>query len=178
MPHASRRADDGIHPATGHRPPRSARIVPAKNWHERAKDKMKLGDHAADILRNGMGSWRFVGGFIGFMLVWAWINSLGNAWDPYPFILLNLLLSMLAGLQGAILLISARRQDAIAAALAQNDFETNAAAKADIEKVMAMNDQQTMLLTRLLGLNGIDIDAASRELAAPGSGPAEDPSTT
>ena len=117
---------------------------------------MKPGDRAADVLRNGMGSWRFVGAFIGFMLVWAWINSLGNLWDPYPFILLNLLLSMLAGLQGAILLISARRQDSIAAALAQSDFETNAAAKEDIEKLMEMNDRQIMMLTRLLALNGID----------------------
>ena len=63
-----------------------------------------------------MGSWRFVGGFVAFMIVWAIANSLAFRWDPYPFILLNLFLSMLAGLQGAILLIAAKRQDAIAAA--------------------------------------------------------------
>ena len=176
MPHSSNREEDGTRPVREHRPPRSARIVPAKNWHERARDRMKLGDRAADILRNGMGSWRFVGSFIGFMLIWAWVNSLGNAWDPYPFILLNLLLSMLAGLQGAILLISARRQDAIAAALAQNDYETNAAAKADIEKVMAMNDQQIMLLMKLLDVKGIVTDDTPLDLTAPGSGAAENPS--
>lgn len=46
---------------------------------------------------------------------------------------------MLAGLQGAILLIAAKRQDAIAAALAQHDFETNRAAKVEIEELMAVN---------------------------------------
>jgi len=178
MPHSSNEEADGIHAVKEHRPPRSARVIPAKNWHERAKDRMKVGDRAADILRNGMGSWRFVGGFIGFMLVWAWINSLGNSWDPYPFILLNLLLSMLAGLQGAILLISARRQDAIAAALAQSDYETNAAAKEDIEKVMAMNDQQTMLLIKLLDLKTTATDNAPSEMGASGSGTVDNPSTT
>jgi len=178
MPHRSNRPDAGVRPLTEHRAPRSARVVPAKNWHERARERMKLGDRAADILRNSMGSWRFVGSFIGFMLVWAWINSLGNAWDPYPFILLNLLLSMLAGLQGAILLISARRQDAVAAALAQNDYETNAAAKEDIEKVMAVNDQQTALLMRLLDVHGIDTGDPAENSAVPGSDPAGSPSTT
>ena len=70
---------------------------------------------------NGMGSWPFVESFIGFMMIWAAVNTwvlANNAWDPYPYILLNLLLSMLAGPQGAILLIAAKRQDAIAAAMA------------------------------------------------------------
>jgi len=177
MPHNSNRVDDEVSPIKEHRPPRSARIVPAKNWHERAKDRMKLGDRAADILRNGMGSWRFVGGFIGFMLIWAWINSLGSAWDPYPFILLNLLLSMLAGLQGAILLISARRQDAVAAALAQNDYETNAAAKEDIEKVLAMNDQQTTLLLKLLDLHVMNTGDTAQDPEVSRSDPAESPSS-
>lgn len=75
-------------------------------------------------MRNGMGSWSFIGVFVAFMIVWAIFNSTSIRWDPYPFILLNLFLSMLAGLQGAILLIAAKRQDAIAAALAEHDCET------------------------------------------------------
>jgi integrase len=51
-------------------------------------------------------------------------NAFEVSWDPYPYIVLNLFLSMLAGLQGAILLIAAKRQDAIAAALAQHDYAT------------------------------------------------------
>src|SRR6476661_1311413 len=78
-----------------------------KTWHEGHKATLTRGQRAADLMRNGMGSWPFVGGFITFMLIWAAINTWAlatNSWDPYPYILLNLLLSMLAGLQGAILL--------------------------------------------------------------------------
>jgi len=75
------------------------------NWHEKQKANLSIGERAADVMRNGMGSWIFVGLFIAFMIVWAIVNSVmvGAIWDPYPFILLNLFLSMLAGLQGAIL---------------------------------------------------------------------------
>jgi len=70
------------------------------------------------------------------MVVWAILNTAMRGWDPYPFILLNAFLSVLAGLQGAILLIAAKRQDAIAAALSQHDYETNLAAKDDIDAVL------------------------------------------
>nr|WP_239452046.1 DUF1003 domain-containing protein [Frondihabitans sp. PAMC 28766] len=113
-------------------------------------------------MRNIMGSWRFVAGFIAFMIVWALLNSLGHSWDPYPFILLNLFLSMLAGLQGAILLIAAKRQDGISAALAQHDFDTNAAAKIDIEALLEINNRQlTMLdeLQKVLGLTTASLKA-------------------
>ena len=103
-------------------------------------------------MRNGMGSWPFVGSFIGFMLIWAAMNTwalANNAWDPYPYILLNLLLSMLAGLQGAILLIAAKRQDAIAAAMAQHDYDTNVKAKEEIELLMDINNQQLEILHEL-----------------------------
>ncbi|MBF4578422.1 DUF1003 domain-containing protein [Frigoribacterium sp. VKM Ac-2530] len=96
-----------------------------------------------------MGSWTFVGGFIAFMLVWAALNSFWRGWDDYPYILLNLLLSMLAGLQGAILLIAAKRQDAISAALAQHDFDTNAAAKIDIELLLDINTRQLAMIADL-----------------------------
>src|SRR5450830_81331 len=100
-------------------------------------------------MRNGMGSWAFVGGFVGFMIVWAIINSITKGWDPYPFILLNLFLSMLAGLQGSILLIAAKRQDAIAAALSKHDYDTNVAAKKDIEAVLEINKRQMVMITDL-----------------------------
>ncbi|NQX13342.1 DUF1003 domain-containing protein [Microbacteriaceae bacterium VKM Ac-2855] len=108
-----------------------------------------------------MGSWRFVFGFIAFMLVWAAINSFAAGWDEYPFILLNLFLSMLAGLQGAILLIAAKRQDGIAAALAQHDFDTNVTAKADIEALLEINrNQQTLLDEMCEILRRLDADAS------------------
>jgi uncharacterized membrane protein len=122
---------------------------PLDNWHATHAATLSRGERAADLLRNGMGSWRFVGFFVAFMVLWAAVNVAGLAWDPYPFILLNLFLSMLAGLQGAILLIAAKRQDAIAAALAQHDYETNLAAKREIEELMEINRRQLELLTAL-----------------------------
>ena len=82
-------------------------------------------------MRNGMGSWPFVFGFLVAMAIWALVNtglhvggSAGKAgFDPYPYILLNLMLSTLAGLQGAILLIAAKRQDQISSDLANHDYE-------------------------------------------------------
>lgn len=126
--------------------------VHQKTWHEGHKATLTKGQRAADIMRNGMGSWPFVGGFVGFMLIWAAINTFAlatNSWDPYPYILLNLLLSMLAGLQGAILLIAAKRQDAIAAAMAQHDYDTNVKAKEEIELLMTINSQQLEILQEL-----------------------------
>jgi uncharacterized membrane protein len=123
-----------------------------KTWHDKHKASLTRGQRAADIMRNGMGSWPFVGSFIGFMLIWAVINTWAlatQAWDPYPYILLNLLLSMLAGLQGAILLIAAKRQDAIAAAMAQHDYDTNTKAKEEIELLIAINREQLAILQEL-----------------------------
>lgn len=96
-----------------------------------------------------MGSWPFVGGFVLFMIIWAFINSTQARWDPYPFILLNLFLSMLAGLQGAILLIAAKRQDGLAAALAQHDYTTNVTAKKDIEILLDINKRQLAMIEEL-----------------------------
>jgi uncharacterized membrane protein len=121
-------------------------------WHTKHKQSLGKGARAADLMRNGMGSWPFVGGFVGIMVIWAAVNMFipaGSRWDPYPFILLNLFLSMLAGLQGAILLIAAKRQDGIAAALAQHDYETNLSAKADIEALMEINTRQAEILSGL-----------------------------
>nr|WP_157427242.1 DUF1003 domain-containing protein [Agromyces salentinus] len=96
-----------------------------------------------------MGSWAFVGIFIGVMIVWSILNTFATPWDPYPFILLNLFLSMLAGLQGAILLIAAKRQDAISAALAQHDFETDSAARDDVTALLEINRTQLELIAEL-----------------------------
>lgn len=95
-----------------------------------------MGQRAADTIRNVMGSWKFVFIFMLIMAVWALYNlTTGAPFDPYPFILLNLALSTLAGLQGAILLIAAKRADEVSASLAQHDYETNVAAKDEIESL-------------------------------------------
>jgi uncharacterized membrane protein len=121
------------------------------NWHRAHKEKLTRGDRAADKLRNGMGSWKFVFSFVIFMVVWAIFNTMAGIhhWDKYPFILLNLFLSMLAGLQGAILLIAAKRVDAISAAMAEHDYQTNVAAKKEVEELMDINRRQLKLIEEL-----------------------------
>ncbi|HEX8182815.1 MAG TPA: DUF1003 domain-containing protein [Candidatus Saccharimonadales bacterium] len=114
------------------------------NWHKQHKQSLTTGERAADILRNTMGSWSFVFGFLTFLGLWALLNTNPNVahWDKFPFILLNLFLSMLAALQGAILLIAAKRMDAISAAQARRDLATDIAAKEEIEVLMQQNERQ------------------------------------
>ena len=108
------------------------------NWYQhsgvRTGNELTLGERAADRLRNGMGSWVFVFSALGFLAVWMMFNR-NVGFDKYPFILLNLVLSCLAAMQGAILLIAARRSDQIASELAQHDFDTDQAAAKRIEEV-------------------------------------------
>lgn len=115
---------------------------------------MTRGERAADKLRNGMGSWTFVFAFVIFMAIWAGLNTWGASrhWDAYPFILLNLFLSMLAGLQGAILLIAAKRADAVSAAMAEHDYKTNLAAKEEIEKLMNFHHEQLKKIDEVIKL--------------------------
>ncbi len=125
------------------------------SWHAQHQQSLTRGQRAADTLRNGMGSWTFIGCFLAAMVLWATVNSallVRVAWDPYPYILLNLFLSMLAGLQGAILLIAAKRQDAISAAMAQHDYDTNLAAKAEIDRLIELCEHQAQMMIELHSL--------------------------
>lgn len=97
-------------------------------WHHhpgvRSGERLTRGERAADVMRNGMGSWAFVFAALTFLAGWT-VGNGRHGFDPYPFILLNLLLSCLAAMQGAILLIAAKRSDQIASELARHDYETN-----------------------------------------------------
>ena len=116
----------------------------------RADNALTLGEKAADHLRNGMGSWIFVGGSLLFLAGWM-IGNRGTGFDPYPFILLNLILSCVAALQGAILLIAARRSDQISAELAVHDYTTNAEA---IEIIREIHDLTTDIQARVASAEG------------------------
>lgn len=124
------------------------------NWHRAHKATLSRGDRAADKMRNSMGSWLFVFTFLLFMGCWALLNTIASIhhWDQYPFILLNLFLSMLAGLQGAILLIAAKRVDSISAAMAEHDYQTNVQAKKEVEELMAINREQLNRIEELTKL--------------------------
>lgn len=117
--------------------------------------RLTLGERAADRLRNGMGSWGFVFGAVGFLALWMAVNR-RSGFDPYPFILLNLVLSCLAALQGAILLIAAKRSDQISSELARHDYETDSRAEKMIEHISvsftAMAEQHAELHRQLAAL--------------------------
>jgi uncharacterized membrane protein len=97
-------------------------------WHEHpatrkyGKTELSFGQRSADVLRNAMGSWPFVFGALAFLAIWMYFNNDG-AFDPFPFILLNLILSCIAALQGAILLIAAKREDQINSDLAMHTYQ-------------------------------------------------------
>ena len=115
------------------------------HWHfhpaVRSGDERTLGERAADAMRHGMGSWPFVFTFVVLMITWMTYNSFSSKpFDLYPFILLNLMLSTLAGLQGAILLIAAKRADRISAELAAYHLEISEHANeelADLKEIIA-----------------------------------------
>ena len=119
-----------------------------------------------------MGSWGFVFGFIVVMILWAVANSVfylagsngKHGFDPYPYILLNLFLSMLAGLQGAILLIAAKRSDQIASQLAQHDYDTDTDAVRRIDAVHERLEEMATANRKLLEQNS----AILEQLAATG----------
>ena len=106
----------------------------------RTDDRLTLGERSADRLRNGMGSWGFVFSALVFLVGWM-IGNRDVGFDKYPFILLNLILSCLAAMQGAILLIAAKREDQISSELARHDYETNLEAERIIEEIHALNSR-------------------------------------
>ena len=102
----------------------SRRSTPLRHPAIRTGDELTLGERAADKLRNGMGSWGFVFSALVFLAGWM-LGNRSVGFDKYPFILLNLILSCLAAMQGAILLIAAKREDQISSDLAAHDYATN-----------------------------------------------------
>jgi uncharacterized membrane protein len=122
---------------------------PTRLWRKhpavRTDEQLTRGERAADLLRSGMGSWAFVFGALVFLAIWMSFNR-NVGFDPYPFILLNLVLSCVAALQGAILLIAARRADQISAELAVHDYTTNAEALEAIHRLEAITTEIKSLL--------------------------------
>jgi uncharacterized membrane protein len=106
-----------------------------------AKGDVSLGDRLADSIARIGGSWTFIISFLAFLVVWAAANVwlLGpEGFDPYPFIFLNLLLSMLAALQAPVIMMSQNRQAKHDRVDAAHDYEVNL--KAEIE-IMALHEK-------------------------------------
>jgi uncharacterized membrane protein len=108
-----------------------------KNWHEKDADNRTFGDRIADRVAEGMGSWRFIIIQTIFVIFWMIGNVIGlvQHWDPYPFILLNLLFSTQAAYAAPIIMMSQNRQADRDRIQAQADYDTNIAAKIEIEEL-------------------------------------------
>jgi len=106
-----------------------------------------FGQRAADAVASFGGSWGFVGLFAATMLVWVGLNAFllmarGATFDPYPYILLNLFLSMLAAIQAPVILMSQNRQSEKDRMNAEHDYEVNL--KAELE-IMLLHDKLDQL---------------------------------
>jgi uncharacterized membrane protein len=137
-------------------------------------------------MRNTMGSWSFIFAFFAVMILWALVNTVlfehilqHKAFDPYPYILLNLFLSMMAGVQAAALLIAAKRADAISSEVALhtsgNTDDIKTLIQENTELVSAMKKNTDLLEEIHLHIANIG-KALGAETGrfAPGEPPAQD----
>lgn len=112
-----------------------------------AQSMTTFGDRMADHVANFGGSWTFILSFASILVVWIITNVVGllaTPFDPYPFILLNLVLSSLAALQAPIIMMSQRRQDQKDRISAENDYKVNLKAELEIRHLHEKIDHQLL----------------------------------
>ncbi len=143
-----------------------------ENIEETFAERRSLGERAADMVASFGGSWGFIGIFTMVLVIWMAVNvwaSVG-AFDPYPFILLNLLLSCVAAVQAPIIMMSQRRTEAKDRMRAENDYKVNLKAELEIRHLHDKIDHQiARQWERLLEIQRIQIEMleeATREAAA------------
>ena len=127
-------------------------------YHRLHGPDLSFGDRLADQVAAWGGSWAFIIGFSIFLLAWTAFNTIvlaRNAFDPYPFIFLNLMLSMVAALQAPIIMMSQNRQAAKDRLEDRIDYETNAHAAREIA---AVQDKLDLLLEILISDEKIRAD--------------------
>src|SRR5215831_11925350 len=148
-----------LHAGLGPLPDRDRRVISrvakrmhtARNLNQVFDSDLTFGDRLADQVATIGGSWAFIIGFVLFLIGWAVLNVVVltvHSFDPYPFIFLNLLLSMLAALQAPVIMMSQNRQaakDRLAAAL---DYEVNVKAEAAIAELHDKVDRLAEVLER------------------------------
>ena len=135
---------------------RHARV--ARNAHSEYLASRTFGERVADRIASFGGSWTFILLFFAFLLVWVAVNTLllgprREAFDPYPYIFLNLMLSMLAAMQAPVIMMSQHRQTVRDRVEAQTDYEVNLKAEIEIralhDKLDALRDAQWSALVQL-----------------------------
>ena len=136
----------------------------ARDMNEHYERNATRGGRLADRIATIGGSWSFIVVFLMFLLVWTvgngWLLS-RDAFDPYPFVFLNLMLSMMAAIQAPIIMMSQNRQAARDRADATHDYEVNL--KAEIE-IMALHEKMDALRHREIGAIHGDISAIARNI--------------
>lgn len=125
-----------------------------KNWHDEHAETLGFGQRLADSVASGMGCWNFIIIQSIIVAVWMALNVWGfiRHWDPYPFILLNLLFSTQAAYAAPIIMMAQNRQSERDRIQANNDYQTNIEAKREIELLMAK-------------LNSIEVDKLDKIIA-------------
>ena len=120
-----------------------------------ATEKYTLGQRSADAIARFAGSWAFIFAFTGVLILWMVVNTIlaSNAFDPYPFILLNLVLSCVAAIQAPLIMMSQNRQEEKDRRRAENDYKVNLKTEimiADLyDKVNAILAKQSVLEKKL-----------------------------
>jgi uncharacterized membrane protein len=134
----------------------------ARNIDEQFQQGITVGQRAADTVARIGGSWTFVLSFLFFLTIWMGINSFllrQGSFDPYPYILLNLVLSCIAALQAPIIMMSQNRQSERDRVESTHDYETDL--KAEIE-IASLHDKIDHLLNaqweRMVDLQEVQID--------------------
>ena len=136
--------------------------------YEDIDEKASFGDRMADKIAALAGSWRFIIIFVAVMAIWIAVNgSMGTeAFDPFPFILLNLTLSTVAALQAPVILMAANRQSAKDRAVAQNDYQVNLKNEVEIADLHRKIDNLTDALTVQTKMVNVLVEARRKELNA------------
>lgn len=118
---------------------------------KKEKEKHMLGQRAADTIAKFAGSWAFIFSFAGVLILWMVVNAIlaTKAFDPYPFILLNLVLSCVAAIQAPLIMMSQNRQEEKDRHRAENDYKVNLKTEIMIEdlydKVNAILAKQSQI---------------------------------
>jgi uncharacterized membrane protein len=133
------------------------RVRAARNPNEVYDENETVGERIADKVASFGGSWTFIGVFLLVEVVYVAVNLVlrRHAWDPYPFILLNLFLSMLAAIQAPVIMMSQNRQDAKDRVRSELDFQVNRRAESEIQalskKLHALGDKLDDIEDRMRG---------------------------
>ncbi|MBI5666778.1 MAG: DUF1003 domain-containing protein [Chloroflexi bacterium] len=136
--------------------------------YEEIDEQATFGERMADKLASFAGSWKFILGFALLMAVWIGVNAHlgGSAFDPFPFILLNLTLSTLAALQAPVILMSQNRQASKDRAVAQNDYHVNLKNEVEIADLHRKIDALTEALAMQSRMMNALVEARRKELSA------------